>query len=92
MRKAKIQARKGNNAQAIVSQYEFDEKNYENLRVVHFPEHRLNGLPLSAPAVVICNITMDTIWLSAKLPMIMWAKQYPLWFRELCDPRMPWQN
>jgi hypothetical protein len=46
MRKAKIQARKGNNAQAIVSQYEFDEKNYNNLRVIHFPEPSAEWLTL----------------------------------------------
>ncbi|GHT65434.1 hypothetical protein FACS1894110_07300 [Spirochaetia bacterium] len=38
LRKAKIDARKGNTAKAIVSKYEFDERNYENLRVIHFPE------------------------------------------------------
>jgi hypothetical protein len=35
-RKAKVENRKGNSVKAILSKYEFDEKNYENLRVIHF--------------------------------------------------------
>jgi hypothetical protein len=38
LRKAKIDIRKGRTVKAIVSKYEFDEKNYENLRVIHFLE------------------------------------------------------
>jgi hypothetical protein len=38
MRKARVERRKGSQAKAIVSIYEFDEKNYEYLRVIHFPE------------------------------------------------------
>jgi hypothetical protein len=38
LRKAKIEVRKGNQqAKAIISKYEFDEKNFANLQVIHFP-------------------------------------------------------
>jgi hypothetical protein len=45
-RKAKVENRKGNSARAILSKYEFDEKNYENLRVIHFPEPSADWLNL----------------------------------------------
>jgi hypothetical protein len=38
LRKAWIEKRKGGAAQAIVSMYEFEEKNYNTLNAIHFPE------------------------------------------------------
>jgi hypothetical protein len=38
LRKARIEKRKKDNVKAIISMYEFDEKNYEDLQVIHFPE------------------------------------------------------
>ena len=45
-RKAKIEARKGVKAKALLSKYEFDERNYEHIRVVHFPEPSAEWLNL----------------------------------------------
>ncbi|MDR2429063.1 MAG: DUF3990 domain-containing protein [Candidatus Margulisbacteria bacterium] len=38
LRKAKIEKRKNQTARAIVSKYEFDEKNFKNLCVINFSE------------------------------------------------------
>jgi hypothetical protein len=38
LRKAQLEKRKKDNAKAIISMYEFDEKQYENVQVIHFPE------------------------------------------------------
>ncbi|MDR0910543.1 MAG: DUF3990 domain-containing protein [Spirochaetaceae bacterium] len=45
-RKAKIQKRLLHEAQAIVSIYEFDETNYDVLRVLHFPEPSIDWLDM----------------------------------------------
>jgi hypothetical protein len=37
-RKALIELRRVHTVKAIVSMYEFDEANYQNLKVIHFPE------------------------------------------------------
>jgi hypothetical protein len=54
-RKAKIETRKGATAKAVLSKYEFDEKNYEHLRVIHFPEPSAEWLKL----VCDCRSSID---------------------------------
>jgi hypothetical protein len=38
LRKARLEQRKKDNVKAIVSMYEFDEKHYDEVPVIHFPE------------------------------------------------------
>jgi len=46
LRKAKIEKRKKQSAKAIVSLYEFDEKSYRALNVIHFPESNAEWLDM----------------------------------------------
>jgi hypothetical protein len=46
LRKARIEKRKNSGARAIVSRYEFDEKNYGDLSVIHFPEPNAEWLDM----------------------------------------------
>jgi hypothetical protein len=46
LRKAKIEKRRNQDAKAIVSIYEFDEKSYSALKVIHFPEPNAEWLDM----------------------------------------------
>jgi hypothetical protein len=46
LRKARLEKRKNSDIKAIVSRYEFDEKNYGDLNVIHFPEPNAEWLDM----------------------------------------------
>jgi hypothetical protein len=46
LRKAKIEKRRGIAAKAVVSIYDFDEINYQDLKAIHFPEPSLEWLQM----------------------------------------------
>jgi hypothetical protein len=56
-RKALIEHKKSYAAKAVVSIYEFDEANYQNLKVIHFPEPSLEWLNM----VCACRSSKDYI-------------------------------
>jgi hypothetical protein len=56
-RKALIELRRSRAAKAIVSIYEFDEANYQNLNVIHFPEPSAEWLKM----VCACRSNKDYI-------------------------------
>jgi hypothetical protein len=56
-RKALIELGKSPSAKAVVSIYEFDETNYQNLKVIHFPETSLEWLAM----VCACRSNKDYI-------------------------------
>jgi hypothetical protein len=57
LRKAKIEKRKNRDAKAVVSIYEFDEKSYSALKVIHFPEPNAEWLDM----VCKCRSTIQYI-------------------------------
>jgi hypothetical protein len=46
LRKSKIEKQRNQDAKAVVSIYEFDEKSYSDLKVIHFPEPNAEWLDM----------------------------------------------